>query len=61
MLAGKDEAKRAEAKRALLEVTDPRAVPSVWAVFGNGSAGRQDRRGPVAGPDRRARPPRGPW
>ena len=42
MLAGKDEAKRAEARRALLEVTDPRAVPAVWAVFGTGSAARQE-------------------
>ncbi len=41
MLAGKDGKKRAEAERALLEVTDPRAVPAVWAVFGHGQAERQ--------------------
>jgi len=41
MLAGKDEGKRAEAKRASLEVTDPRAVPAIWAVFGHGTVARQ--------------------
>jgi len=41
MLAGKNEAKRTEAERASLEVTDPRAVPSVCAVFGGNSASRQ--------------------
>jgi hypothetical protein len=33
---GRDAAKRARAERALAEVTDPRAVPMVWAVFVSG-------------------------
>jgi hypothetical protein len=32
-LAGRDKARRAEAGKALSEVTDPRAVPAIWAVF----------------------------
>src|SRR5262249_5458161 len=32
-LEGKDAAKRARAERALAEVSDPRAVPMIWAVF----------------------------
>jgi hypothetical protein len=34
---GKDLARRARAERALAEVTDPRAVPMIWAVFVCGS------------------------
>ena len=35
-LEGKDLAKRARAERALAEVSDPRAVPMIWAVFLSG-------------------------
>jgi hypothetical protein len=38
-LAGKDEAKRQQAETALEAITDPRAVPAVWAVF----VGRDER------------------
>ena len=41
MLANKDPAKRDEAEEALAEVTDPRAVPMVWAVFATGDEARQ--------------------
>ncbi|MHC5539875.1 polymorphic toxin-type HINT domain-containing protein [Singulisphaera rosea] len=33
--------KRASAEQALIDVTDPRAVPMVWAVFGNGDGALQ--------------------
>ncbi len=36
-------AKRAEAESALAAVTDPRAVPSIWSVFGLGTPGDQER------------------
>ena len=32
-LASKDAAKRARAEQGLAEVTDPRAVPMIWAIF----------------------------
>lgn len=37
----KDKDKRAKAEQELAAVTDPRAVPSVWAVFVNGGAASQ--------------------
>src|SRR5262245_23671824 len=36
-LEGKDAARRAKAEKAISEVTDPRAVPMIWAVFLRGS------------------------
>jgi tetratricopeptide (TPR) repeat protein len=36
-LQSKDAAKRARAESDLAEVTDPRAVPMIWSVFGRGS------------------------
>ena len=54
-LEGKDPARRAKAEEAIAEVTDPRAVPMIWAVF---DLRRQraiaDRRRADARPDRRA-------
>src|SRR5262249_44293857 len=44
-LEGKDPAKRARAERALAGVTDPRAVPMIWAVFISGGPAR--RRAPA--------------
>jgi len=40
-LNSKIRAKRDEARGALAGVTDPRAVPSIWAVFGTGKADDQ--------------------
>ncbi len=40
-LENKDAARRARAERALSAVTDPRAVPMIWAVFVCGSARSQ--------------------
>ncbi len=40
-LEGKDAARRADAMQALAAVTDPRAVPMIWAVFLRGSESRQ--------------------
>jgi tetratricopeptide (TPR) repeat protein len=39
-LGAKDPARRARAERAIAEVTDPRAVPMIWAVLIAGSDGR---------------------
>jgi tetratricopeptide (TPR) repeat protein len=39
-LDGKDAAKRGRAERALIGVTDPRAVPTIWAVFITGGTER---------------------
>ena len=36
-LESKDAARRAKAEQALTEVTDPRAVPMIWAIFVRGS------------------------
>jgi hypothetical protein len=36
-LSSKDPARRARAENALAEVTDPRAVPSIWELFATGS------------------------
>jgi hypothetical protein len=36
-----DKARKSKAEAALAEVTDPRAVPMVWAVFASGDADRQ--------------------
>ena len=41
-LSSRDKARRAEAEKALTEVSDPRAVPMIWAVFG-----RRTKRWPV--------------
>jgi len=40
-LSSKDKAKRAEAEKSLSEITDPRAIPMVWVIFGQGGAQRQ--------------------
>lgn len=40
-LKDKNQNKRTDAEQALAEVTDPRAVPSVWAVFARGDAAAQ--------------------
>jgi hypothetical protein len=40
-VSGKDKAKRAEAEKSLSEITDPRAVPMIWVVLGQGGAPRQ--------------------
>jgi Pretoxin HINT domain len=40
-LASKDTAKRAKADQALTEVTDPRAVPMIWALFVRGGEREQ--------------------
>ena len=40
-LYSKDAAKRARAEQALAEVTDPRAVPMIWAIFVPGSERHQ--------------------
>ncbi|MGO9915220.1 MAG: polymorphic toxin-type HINT domain-containing protein [Isosphaeraceae bacterium] len=40
-LASKDKARRVSAEKGLAEVTDPRAVPAVWATFALGGAERQ--------------------
>jgi len=37
-LESKDSARRARAETAIVEVTDPRAVPMIWATFVTGSA-----------------------
>jgi hypothetical protein len=36
-----DRKQRAEAQQELTDITDPRAVPSLWRVFGTGGAARQ--------------------
>jgi hypothetical protein len=41
LLAYKDPARRAKAEATIAEVTNPRAVPSVLAVFGHGGEGSQ--------------------
>ena len=51
-LESKDAAKRAKAEHGLTEVTDPRAVPMIWAIFVRGRRAAADRRGADAGPDR---------
>ena len=54
-LAGRDPAKRAEAEAALDALTDPRAVPAVWATFAGGDGRAQQRAvqllGRLEGPD----------
>ncbi len=40
-LSSKDKSRRAEAEKALGEVTDPRAVPMVWLIFARGGEARQ--------------------
>ena len=57
---------RPEAEARLAEVSDPRAVPAIWAVFGSGNSAQQrvaagllaqiDGAGRVAGPGRPAGP-----
>jgi hypothetical protein len=53
-LESRDPARRAKAERALTEVTDPRAVPMIWAVFLRGSERSQvaavQMLGQIAGP-----------
>jgi hypothetical protein len=49
MLAGRDPAKRQEAEQGLGELTDPRAVPMLWAVFAVGDEARQRRAVQVLG------------
>ncbi len=39
-LAAKDDPRRARAERLLADVTDPRAVPMIWAVFVSGGSQR---------------------
>jgi tetratricopeptide (TPR) repeat protein len=41
VLSSRDKSRRAEAEKGLAEVSDPRAVLAVWAVFAAGDAGRQ--------------------
>jgi hypothetical protein len=48
-LSDRSPARRDEALAALDSVTDPRAVPMVWAVFGNGDAARQTAAARVLG------------
>ncbi|HEY2157408.1 MAG TPA: polymorphic toxin-type HINT domain-containing protein [Isosphaeraceae bacterium] len=36
-----EKARRAEAEARLAEVSDPRAVPAIWAVFGSGNSAQQ--------------------
>ena len=50
-LESKDGARRAKAEQGLTEVTDPRAVPMIWALFAWWPAAA-DRRGADARPDR---------
>ena len=40
-LQSKDASRRAEAEKALAQITDRRAVPMVWATFGRGNASLQ--------------------
>ena len=40
-LQSKDASRRAEAEKALAQITDRRAVPMVWATFGRGDASLQ--------------------
>ncbi|SIO43120.1 HEAT repeat [Singulisphaera sp. GP187] len=40
-LGGKSAKRRAEVETALAELTDPRAVPALWAVFATGNAEQQ--------------------
>jgi hypothetical protein len=40
-LAGRDKGRRDEAERGLSQINDPRAVPSIWAVFARGDEARQ--------------------
>lgn len=48
-LGGHDEAKRLQAEAALAQVTDPRAVPAVWAVFVAGGGRGQALAVPILG------------
>jgi hypothetical protein len=40
-LGGRDKNKRAMAEQALVQITDPRAVPMVWSVFARGDEAKQ--------------------
>ena len=40
-LESKDAAKRAKAEQGLADVTDPRAVPMIWALFVRGGERQQ--------------------
>ena len=51
-LSSRDKTRRAAAEEALADVTDPRAVPMIWAVFVPKGAEGQKVGGAAAGPDR---------